>query len=374
MCRLFAAVSVAALAVLSTQASAQSSDTDAILERLEAKVDALAKENAELRERVRRLEPSRQSAKTRRPQPEVVPQTALAAPQEIVPPTILNVSASPALPEAKHTSGIVGGVEGMLIKPYYTGAGAPNVDALASFFGSLSTAQVPYSYRGGLNAWLGYVDASGWGGRLRFFDYGNKGSNDVSAVLGAPPGVYTLNGSMALTAYDVELTKQLLYGDWNLTGFAGVRFAEAKQTSNLQSLGGTLIDSNLGYKGTGPTAGLEGEVVLIPGGPWSIFYSGRGSLLFGGQTDVTTDVTGVFLSGTRDENAFASIWEFNAGPQWKTPVAGVGDVFVRVTADAQYWQGVSNFTPVTTPFGLVHNDYSGGFGLWGFTAAMGIER
>jgi hypothetical protein len=75
-------------------------------------------------------------------------------------------------------------------------------------------------------------------------------------------------------------------------------------------------------------------------------------------------------------HSFASIWEFNAGPQWTTPVAGVGDVYVRLTADAQYWQGVGNFSPIgTSPSpGLNHNDFGGGFGLLGFTAAVGVKR
>src|ERR1700692_1036169 len=50
--RILAAIAVTALAGSSSQGFAQSTNTDAILQRLEAKVDALAKENAELRERV----------------------------------------------------------------------------------------------------------------------------------------------------------------------------------------------------------------------------------------------------------------------------------------------------------------------------------
>ncbi len=383
MCRLFAAISVAALAVLSTQASAQSSDTDAILKRLETKVDALAKENAELRERVRKLEPARQAAKTKSARTEVSPEPALAAPQEIVPPTILNVTAEPVVPEIKHTSGVVLGLEGVLAKPYYSGEGEPNIDALAESLNVpflTSYQQFPYEFKGGYRAWLGYVDASGWGARVRYFDYHQAALDDVSVIFGAPSGSFTLTGALTLQKYDFELTKQLLYGDWTLTAFGGVSWATAHQRSDLQAFGIATTDLALGYNGVGPTIGMEGEVALAPGSAWSVYYSGRGSLLFGTQTDNTNDTTGLYLEGLRSQSAFASIWELSAGPQWKTPVAGVGDVYARVTADAQYWQGVGDFAPVATmaaPFlglSLNHNDYSGGFGLLGFTAAVGIER
>ena len=160
-----------------------------------------------------------------------------------------------------------------------------------------------------------------------------------------------------------------------LTAFAGVRWATVHQRSDLEAIGFPIDDLALSYNGIGPTAGFEGEVSLVPGGPWSVYYAGRGALLYGKQTDNTSDFIGLYTFGYRMQNAFASSWEFNVGPQWKTPVAGVGDAFFRVTADAQYWQGVGNFTPIGVGSGgLNHNDYSGGFGLWGFTAAMGIER
>jgi hypothetical protein len=373
--RLLAAVVVTVIAGSSSQVIAQSTDSDVVLKRLEAKIDALDKENTELRQRVRNLETSHRTV-TASPAPaKLRASTAPALPQYVSSPAAsADLARNPVPREVEPTGGIVAGLEGMLIKPYYTGAGAPNVDAEVSFFGLLNNAQLPYHYKAGLGTWLGYVDASGWGGRFRFFDYGNKATQDVSGPLGAAPGTFTLNGSMALRTFDLELTKQADIGDWTLQGFAGVRLAEAKQASNLQFFGGTIIDSELGYKGAGPTAGLEGEVRLIPGGPWSIFFSGRGSLLFGAQSDVTTDVSGLYLTGNRDESALASIWELNVGPQWKTPVAGVGDLFFRVTADAQYWQGMGNFSPVATPSALTRNDYSGGFGLWGVTAAIGLSR
>jgi hypothetical protein len=380
MCRVLAALMGAAFVVWSAQAFAQSPDADAILKRLEAKVDALAKENAELRDRVRKLEPARQTAnaKAKTTKQQASPPAALDLPPQILPPVVLVERNDPGPNTPRHTGGIVLGVEGMLIKPYYSGDGEPNVDVAASnpFTGFVNYPQFPYDFKGGFRTWLGYVDASGWGARVRYFDYHQAATNDVSVVLGAPAGIFTQTGALTVQSYDFDITKQLLYGDWSLTAFGGVRWASAHQRSDVQLLGAAFDNLALTYNGVGPTAGLEGEAALTPGSQWSVVFSGRGSLLYGTQTDNTFDFAGLYTPGFRSQNAFASTWELNIGPQWKTPVAGVGDVFFRVTADAQYWQGVGSFAPIgTSPApGLSHNDYSGSFGLIGFTAAMGVQR
>jgi hypothetical protein len=168
----------------------------------------------------------------------------------------------------------------------------------------------------------------------------------VSSVFLTEIGIpSTQTGALTLQTYDVELTKQFMRGDLNLTGFAGVRWAMVHQRSDVQGLGFPLGNSALSYNGIGPTAGLEGDAALLPGGPWSIYFAGRGSFLYGKQTDSTNDLIGLYTFGYRAQNSFASSWELNVGPQWKTPVAG-----------------------------LNHNDFSGGFGLLGFTAAVGISR
>jgi hypothetical protein len=327
---------------------------------------------------VRKLEGDHQTARVAPPKQQLLPPTVIAAPQEILPTSVLVDRFNPAPIVETHTSGFVGGVEGMLIKPYYTGDGAPNVDAAASnpFTGFVNYPQFPYDFQGGFRTWLGYVDASGWGARLRYFDYHQAAANDVSVVFGAPAGTFTQTGALTVQTVDLEATKQLLYGDWNLTGFAGVRWASVHQRSDVSALGFSADDFALSYSGIGPTAGLESDVAIIPGGPWSVFFSGRGAFLYGKQTDNAADAIFLYTPGYRTQSAFASSWELSIGPQWKTPVAGVGDLFLRVTADAQYWQGVGSFAPTaTSPApGLNHNDYSGGFGLLGFTAAMGTQR
>jgi len=296
------------------------------------------------------------------------------------------VERDPRPPAVPHTGGFVAGLEGMMIKPYYTGNGAPNVDALASdpIFSFQSYPRMPYDFQPGYRGWLGYVDASGWGGRLTYFDYHQAATNPgVSAVtlfeLGAPG---SQSGALTVQSYDLDLTKQLLYGDWNLMAFAGVRWASVHQRSDLQVAGTPVEDFGLSYNGIGPTAGLESEAAFTPGSPWSLYVSGRGSLLYGKQTDKASDLLFFYTNGFRSQSAFASTWQLNVGPQWKTPLAGVGYLVVRITADAQYWQGVGNFAPVGNTFfvppvpglGLNHNDYNGGFGLLGFTAAIGIQR
>ena len=114
--RILAAIAVTALAGSSSQGFAQSTNTDAILQRLEAKVDALAKENAELRERVRNLEPSRQAAKGT-PSHEKVRTLSAPLPAQIGTPPVLAKSAVPVPLEVRRSGGVVAGAE--------AGSGAP---------------------------------------------------------------------------------------------------------------------------------------------------------------------------------------------------------------------------------------------------------
>jgi hypothetical protein len=277
------------------------------------------------------------------------------------------------------TGGFVGGVEVVFFKPFYTGGGIPNVDAAASdpFTGFINYQQLQYNYQAAPRFWLGYVFANGLGGRARFFDYHQTAASDVSNVFTAPPGIFTLHGLLALRTYDLELTQQVNFRNWSLQAFGGVRYAQVRQQSSVDIFGLTTSNSSLAYYGVGLTGGLQGERVLTPNQRWSIFFSGRGSLLFGHQRDNTSDLFFLYTEGNRRiDNAFASIWEMQLGPQWKMRLPRGGEFFARTTVEGQFWQGVGNFAPIgTSPApGLNHNDLSGSFGLLGFGSAIGITR
>jgi outer membrane immunogenic protein len=62
---LLAACAVAALCVVATAGKSSAQSTEALLQRLEAKIDALSKENATLRDRVKRIEHNRSAAPVR---------------------------------------------------------------------------------------------------------------------------------------------------------------------------------------------------------------------------------------------------------------------------------------------------------------------
>ena len=65
-----------------------------------------------------------------------------------------------------------------------------------------------------------------------------------------------------------------------------------------------------------------------------------------------------------------SIWELSLGPQWKRTLAGGGQCFGRVGLEAQYWQGVGNFS---TEAGN-NQSLAGNLGLAGFSLAFGLTR
>jgi hypothetical protein len=234
-----------------------------------------------------------------------------------------------------------------------------------------------YNFQAAPRVWFGYEGANGLGGRFRFFNYQQSATNDVSTVFSAPPNTFIQTGMLALRTYDLELTQQINFRYWSLQGFGGVRYAQANQQSDVSLFGLTVTKSSLSYYGTGPTGGLQGERALTSSGRLSLFFSGRGSLLFGHQRDVTQDYTFLYTNGNRlFSDAFASIWELNLGPQWKMHLPCGCDFFVRGSVEGQYWQGVGNFAPIgTSPSpGLNHNNDAGGFGLLGFAGSMGIMR
>ncbi|MBS0207680.1 MAG: hypothetical protein JSS27_01880 [Planctomycetes bacterium] len=281
------------------------------------------------------------------------------------------------------TGGIVAGAEAVFFKPFYSANGAPNVDSTAVPAAVPSTMttypQLQYNYVAAPRLWVGYVGANGLGARFRFFDYYNTASSDFGVLAGAAPGNFIQNAVIALRTYDLELTQQVDFRSWRLQGFGGVRYAQSNQQS--QAIGGAFVNTqaSISYYGLGPTAGFQAERAVTSNGRWSIYGAGRGSLLYGNQRDNTADITGSYINGNRELNSvFASIWELSLGPQWKIRLPRGGEFFVRTTVEAQYWQGVGNFapTPVANLFtpALNRNNDAGGFGLLGFSGAIGITR
>jgi hypothetical protein len=281
------------------------------------------------------------------------------------------------------TSGIIAGVESVFIKPFYQGGGAPNVDAVAAL--ALAAPPPPGStavrldYTAAPRFWFGYMGESGLGARFRFFDYYQTTSQDVSNVFGTPVGTDIVSGRLALRTYDLEAIQQVNFRHWNLQGFGGVRYAQALQGRDYAGSVG-ILNSAMSFNGVGLTGGFQTERAVGLSGFWSMFVNGRGSVLFGNQQNTTTDATtvGAYQTGQAVLNdSVASIWEISAGPQWKRPLRNGGKLFLRTGLEAQYWQGIGNFAPVTALTGLGvfnHDNFSGNLGMVGLSAAAGISR
>lgn len=276
--------------------------------------------------------------------------------------------------------GVVGGTEVIFFKPFYTGGGAPNIDPAVSGGGTfVNYPTLQYNYTGAPRVWLGYVGANGLGGRARFFDFYQTGTTDISTQASAPLGTFLINGMVATRTYDLELTQQASFRHWTLQGFGGLRYAQANQQMSYVAGALTGQQMSISYYGLGPTAGLQIDRALTSNQRWSFYGAARGSLLYGNQRDNVSDITGNYVNANRINNStFASIWELSLGPQWKIRLPRGGDFFVRSTVEAQFWQGVGNFAPIGANAGgfpLVNrNDDAGGFGLLGFSTAVGITR
>jgi hypothetical protein len=259
------------------------------------------------------------------------------------------------------TGGLVGGAELLLFKPF-PGANGPR--------GPLSNSVAPFRYDPSQRYWLGYVLEDGLGFRMRYFDFDN-GSTTITGVnpLNAAQ-TETINGSLRARLLDFEATQQVSFRRWTMLGSGGLRYGELLESQGVrQVFPGTsqFLSNENSFHGLGLVAGAQAQRSLgwLPN--LSLYFFGRGSLLFGNQRQhavMANMLTGTLTTTnilTHNDNM--AVFEIGMGPQWQYFWNQGGSIFVRGGVEAQIYQP-SQSTTID----------SGSTAMGGFSIAFGLNH
>ncbi len=271
------------------------------------------------------------------------------------------------------------GAEIVWLKPHFHSADAFFVD------GPNSTTFVPFNYDFEISPrfWLGYQNAHGTGGRVRYWQWEHlAASAAVEAGPGLLPGIgaefsgffpVIYNGitnaqsaasfhALDLETIDFEVTRDLCIGHSILRVAAGLRYLDLGQRFGATLTGGgnetlaSLLYSQ-DFEGLGPTFALELGHDL--GCCFSFYATARGSVVFGNRSD-RIDYSEFGASPAYAVRARAdemiSIGEIGMGLE-----SNFGCVFARVGYEGQIWWDAGS-----------PNTGLGNMGLHGFSITGGV--
>lgn len=230
----------------------------------------------------------------------------------------------------------------------------------------------PYGFESSPRFWFGYVGEGGAGIRARYweFDHSAEGEWIFNDIFSGSFSSMPVFGNLECRTVDLEVTKQIDFSSWKLTPFAGCRYAGMSQALVVDSPG-SLVTHGLNFYGVGPTGGVETYCSLFGFDDFGWFTNMRGSLLYGHHTHMDAQTFGfapgrVDIDTVRSEGDLMGIVEISTGPQWKWPIDGGGDFFVRGAGEGQLWlnAGTAEFV----------GDQTDSLGFVGFSLSVGIER
>ncbi|HWA97073.1 MAG TPA: hypothetical protein VG713_01210, partial [Pirellulales bacterium] len=203
----------------------------------------------------------------------------------------------------------IGGFTGLLLKPHWT---STNDAFLMRVVGSntfMRETNTPFTYGYTVSpaAWVGYVNESGNGIRVNYFQY-NQAANaqaqvgssqiilDPTVLAGngfgvfsnAIGGTFNANSALQLSTWDLEAIRRVITDDWSWTASAGLRYAYIYQSDEEEITPVTSAGSNSPYMlmqhsfhGGGPTLSFQARRSVGDFG-LGLFGSTRGSMIFGG--------------------------------------------------------------------------------------------
>ncbi|WP_166831046.1 Lpg1974 family pore-forming outer membrane protein [Thalassoroseus pseudoceratinae] len=252
------------------------------------------------------------------------------------------------------------GYEAVIVKPYFSSNSAVNAEAIGNprddrlidFDWSLE-----YSTR----YTLGYSGSDGFGGRVRYWEFGedadesavaspnqlltNQYVNRGALVTAGPGQRYVARQNLGLDVFDVEGTFHRDNARHAFTASVGVRFAELDEdlTTAAFTAAGAPISSSIrdyNFRGVGPTVSLLGRKRLWTTN-WAIFASGRFSLLYGESQENSTgqDVIGAYSFRHNSYDRIVPVVELQTGVEWSQPCEcfGGSTFFARAGLEGQSW-------------------------------------
>jgi Legionella pneumophila major outer membrane protein precursor len=215
--------------------------------------------------------------------------------------------------------------------------------------------------------WIGAENDCGWGLRGGFWRF--TADDPTNNVTVGPPALFPVTdvtGDSNLTAWnvDLEVTRRVDRGCWQILATGGVRYADLQREESFTRYSTTdgiyaSTDSTRNVDGTGLTGSLEARRPLNDCG-FGLFCSGRGSVLFGSDVGSANGVlaegaTHAFESVNISQNNPLYIEEFQIGVDWLRHIECInGWAFARLGFEWQRWDSSETPFNFTQTLGGVH--------------------
>ncbi len=232
-----------------------------------------------------------------------------------------------------------GCVEATYLDPRFHASGNPEADT------TLRT--IDPGWTAAPRIWLGVENCNGWGSRVRYWQLSDEQSRfDITDF--QPGSIFDASQTLKMYDIDLEGTKRMELGCWNLLGSFGGRFGSLERLVSASAFDTSPpADSFVVHLNNQTNAGgITGAVELsrpIGIGCWEVFGLFRGSELWG-------DTNASFAmrennNGTPSTNSFSgrfdadlTIWEAQVGLQCSKNVdCWHGTVLARCAFEYQSW-------------------------------------
>jgi hypothetical protein len=235
-------------------------------------------------------------------------------------------------------SGLIGGIDLLLIKPYASG-------------GLLSSNAAQINFTGAYRAWVGRQNADGLGARIRYFEF-NQGAGGPGA--GGPETI-----GVQFRYLDAELTQVVDFRRWSLLLSGGLRYGETSINRDPAGIAGV---QQAGFDGVGLTFGAQASRDLNSSGSLRMVSAARWSALYGNSKG---QIAGAIAAVNDD---LVNVFELNIGPQYRRRLRNGAYLTLGGGIEAQYWSNAID--AANAAFGPLSSDA----GFVGFSSTVAITR
>ena len=241
--------------------------------------------------------------------------------------------------------GLVGGVEAAILRP------RPGL-TLANF-GILGLDVVPYhenQYEVTPRIWLGYVNESGLGARIRYWTL-DEGLAQDAGTFAAGGETLVGYGILRANTIDLEATQEIQWGLWGMNVGGGLRYGSVVQQLSTQFIYPAIPENETlnetgSFFGIGPTLFAEFHRPLGAGG-LALVANLRGSLLFGAETNALTETNNLVVPPATTpylskQDQAVGIAEIQMGLEWSKSFSQGPRLFAQALWEGQIWDGMQN--------------------------------
>jgi hypothetical protein len=250
-----------------------------------------------------------------------------------------------------------------VLKPYWSNNQAAS---MVTYQGSYSSYKnIDFDYEADVSPFIGlsFINESGLGTRIRFWDYSQDSSVEIStgpnqeAQFAAPGGIFSpsvnsnqtakATSDISIQTWDFDVTQQMSSGNWSWYYGGGIRYLRTSQSFNstIFAAPASLDDmvSSHGFEGVGPTLLLSGQRDSRRSN-FSLYGNGRISVLIGENDQFAQQVSanGNFGSNSNISNSYImTVAELELGTNY-TRAFQRCNVVGTAGFVAQYWPGIGN--------------------------------